>query len=321
MVQRPSAGRKKRCIGCGAVIPEVRVSAVPNVRTCVSCQKNAELVVRSGVSAVVAEDCIEVEPQEQVEMDGTQVLVGKWTANFMDVVARGNEVRGLIAQGEIRKARLLIQALPAEEQAAMVVMDEDPEDALSITGMDEEGNPGYSGAVAAHLPTELLAGMIAIDPEEDRYNTDLMRAMGPATFKRTVEETLDLLDNAEMRSDVAWEWLRALAEVKNASKRAELLSGVDASVLEEALLTRMGHLKMNETADYAEVDGMVVGFSRFRLFSGSGTAGLRLSSLVDDPEVGHVLDALYEADVALMSNLVCGAWERQLDQMPTEDSA
>jgi len=279
-----------------------------------------ELLRRLDLEPQPPEDPEDMATQNEVKMDGSRVLVGAWTANFMDVVARGNEVRGLIEKGEVKRARALIQALPVEEQAAVVVMDEDPEEALSMTGMDEEGTPGYSGAVAAHLPTELLAGMVAFDPEEERFNMELMSAMTTGTFKRAMEGTLEPLDNAELRSDVAWEWLRALAEVKSADKRTQLLRGVDPSVLEEALLTRMGHLNLNETAFSGEADGMGVNVSRFRLFSGDGTAGLRLSSLVEDPEVGRVLDTLYESDSALLSHLIRGARERQLDQMPREDS-
>ena len=69
------------------------------------------------------------------------------------------------SRGKKEDARALVQTLTVEAQAALVVLDEDPENMLSITGMDEDGNPGYSTDVVAHLPTEMLTGLIDYDPE------------------------------------------------------------------------------------------------------------------------------------------------------------
>ena len=64
---------------------------------------------------------------------------------------------------------------------------------------------------------------------------------------------------------------------------------------------------------------MEVSFSRFRLFSEDAAVGANPSSFIEDPSVGRVVDALYEADPVLLRFVIRGAWERQLDQIIIEE--
>ena len=310
------------CEVCGVVIPEVRLTAVPGARKCVPCQEKQERMPE-GMQLVHVQDPLEKgeeeAPVQPVEVQEDRLVAGNWSGGMMDLVMQNGELRNLIRTGNKGKARELLQVMQVEAQAALVVLDEDPEEALSITGMDAEGNPGYRTDVVALLPTEMLAGLIAYDPDEQRFNTELIRAMSPDAFKRTVEDTLEPMDNAELRSQVSWEWLQALAALKDANKRAELLQSVDPDIFQEALLTRMGHLKLNERAATVEVDGMEVSFSRFRLFSEDAAVGASPSSFIEDPGVGRVVDALYEADPVLLRFVIRGAWKRQLDQIIIEE--
>ncbi len=159
-----------------------------------------------------------------------------------------------------------------------------------MTGADGSGVPGYSRDVVALLPAESLGNLISLNPEEQKFNTELIRAMSPVVLRRTMAETLDRVDNPDLRTRVSWEWLQALATLKEFDRRAELLRAVDPSHLEDALLDRLGHLKLNEVVGFG-------GFQvyRFRLFSTEGLGGTRPSAFIDDPETGDVLDALYEA--------------------------
>ena len=54
------------------------------------------------------------------------------------------------------------------------------------------------------------------------------------------------MDNAEARSKVSFEWLRALADLRDVNKRAELLHSVDPELLEEALIPHVKNLGMND---------------------------------------------------------------------------
>jgi hypothetical protein len=125
-----------------------------------------------------------------------------------------------------------------------------------------------------------------------------------------VEETLDPMDNAEARSKVSFEWLRALAEMEDANKCAELLRSVDPDLLEEALIPHVKNMRMNDVAASVEIDGDTYTIPRHRFFSEEGAVGIRPSMMVEDAIVGRVLDALYEADADLMRYIIRGAWER-----------
>jgi len=137
--------------------------------------------------------------------------------------------------------------------------------------------------------------------------------MTPHTFNRTVSDTLDPMDNAEARSAVTWEWLEALAELRDANKRAELLRSVEIELLEEALTTRIHHFNLNKTITSVEIDGVNWGVDMFRVFSEDSAVGPLPSKFIEDEKVGEVMDSLYEAAPDVMSAMVRGAWERQFD--------
>jgi len=299
------------CVICEAVISDERLKAVPDAKLCVVCQDKVERGIVSLKAHLMGKENQADEPEvAPIEVQEDRLVTGKWSAGFMELTTQSSRVRDLLREGKKEDARALVQTMPVEVQAALVVLDEDPEEALSITGMDEDGNPGYSTDVVAHLPTEMLTGLIAYDPERQGYNTHLIRAMTPGTFKRTVEETLDPIDNAEARSKVSFEWLRALAAMEDANKCAELLRSVDPSLLEEALIPHMKDMRMNDQAASVEIEGMHFTIPRHRFFSEEGAVGIRPSMVLEDAVVGRVLDALYEADADLMRYVIRGAWER-----------
>ena len=175
--------------------------------------------------------------------------------------------------------------------------------------MDENGNPAYSTDVVAHLPTEMLTGLIDYDPEREGFNAHLIRAMTPGTFRRTVEDTLEPMDSAGARSKVSFEWLRALSTLEDANKCAALLNSVDPELLEEALTPYVKDMRMNEIVGSAGAS-----LPRHRLFSEGAAVGEKPSTIVEDPVVGGVLDALFDADADLMRSVIRGAWERRHDE-------
>jgi len=312
MTRQPlEGGTGVMCVICEADIPEGRLKAVPDAQLCVPCQDKVERGIVSLEVYLMGQEMQVDEPEvAPIEVQEDRLVTGSWSAGFMELATQSSQMRDLLREGKKEDARALVQTMPIEAQAALVVLDEDPEEALSITGMDEDGKPGYSTDVVAHLPTEMLTGLIAYDPERQGFNTHLIRAMAPGTFRRTVEETLDPMDNAEARSKVSFEWLRALAEMEDANKCAELLRSVDPDLLEEALIPHVKNMRMNDVAASVEIDGDTYTIPRHRFFSEEGAVGIRPSMMVEDAIVGRVLDALYEADADLMRYIIRGAWER-----------
>ena len=305
MDPKPKLGAWKECAVCGAEIPEDRRAVMPGASTCVKCQEERELAngtddVRDGTSGTPAS----AEPGS-VEVKGNLVISGNWSGNLMDLIGRESEFRQLLASGDVKRVRSLMQALPVQEQAALVAMSDAPEEMLSMTGADRSGVPGYSHRVVELLPAEILGNLVSVNPDEWKFNTELIRAMSPGVLRRTMAETLDSVDNPALRARVSWEWLKALATLKEFNRRAALLRAVDPSLLEDALLDRMDDLNLNEIVGPP-------GFQvyRFRLFSAEGLGGTRPSAFIDDPETGIVLDALYEAAPTLLSRVIRGAWER-----------
>lgn len=315
MNQAPFGGEEEvTCVVCQTAIPMARLQIVPDAKLCVSCQGKVERGLLDLNAYLLKEMGQEAEEEPQpLEIQEDKLVVGTWSGGFMEVAAQSGEMRTLLRAGKKEEAKALVQALPVEAQAALVVVDEDPEEALSITGMDGKGNPGYEMNVVSLLPTELLTGLIAYDGEEKRFNTRLIQAMTPHTFNRTVSDTLAPMDNAEARSAVSWEWLEALAELRDANKRAELLRSVDPELLEDALITRIHHFKLNKQLTAVEIDGVSWGVDMFRVFSEDSAVGPLPSKFIDDAKVGVVMDALYEAAPEVMSAMVRGAWERQFD--------
>ena len=297
---QPLEGRTGvKCVMCEAVIPAQRLEAVPNTRLCVVCQAKVEKgMMRLGASKAGWTEEPDATP---IEVQDDRLVTGAWSAGFLELTTQSSQIRNLLRAGKREDAAALVHTLTVEAQAALVVLDEDPEEVLSLTDVDENGNPGYSTAVVARLPTEMLTGLIDYDPERRGFNTHLIRAMTPGTFRRAVEDTLDPMDNAEARSKVSFEWLRALADLRDVNKRAELLHNVDPELLEEALIPHVKNLGMND---------IVASLPRHRFFSDDAVMGERPSAMIEDPIVGHVLDALYEADADLMRYIIRGAWER-----------
>ena len=311
MVQETLAGTQQRCEVCGAGISRVRLKVVPNVRTCITCQRKREgesgggRLNRPEGSRPTVTRRSDPEARDTFQMEGSRVVVGRWSGDLMDLVAQGAALRNKVRSGKKEEARALVQDLPVEAQAALVAMGEDPEELLSLTGADDSGGPAYSTQVVAMLPEELLAGLVSVDARERKFNTELIRAMSPEAFRRTMGATLELVDNPRLRTRVSWEWLQALATLDDFSRRAELLRSVDPALLEEALLDRLAHLDLHAVVSFGEFS-----IYRFRLFSSEGIAGVRPSAFVDDPETGEVLDAVYEAVPDLLCDIVRVAWER-----------
>lgn len=286
-----------KCARCEAVIPVQRLEAVPTTRLCVVCQNEVE----KGMMRLDVSKAGEEPDATPIEIREDRLVTGAWSAGFLELTAQSSQVRDLLRAGKKADAAALVRALSVEAQAALVVLDEDPEEVLSLTDVDERGNPRYSTAVVARLPTEMLTGLIDCDPDRQGFNTHLIRAMTPGAFRRAVEETLDPMDNAEARSKVSFEWLRALADLRDVNKRAELLQSVDPELIEEALIPHVKKIGMND---------IVASLPRHRFFFEDAVMGERPSAVVEDPVVGRVLDALYEADANLMRYIIRGAWER-----------
>ena len=311
MTQQPlDGGTGVRCVMCEAIISEERLKAVPYTRLCVMCKDKVERG-RISLKSHLADNAVDAEEPEvkPIEVQEDRLVIGAWSTGFMELAAQSSQVRDLLREGKKEDARALVQTMTVEAQAALVVLDEDPETVLSITGMDEDGNPGYSTDVVAHLPTEMLTGLIDYDPEREGFNAHLIRAMTPGTFQRTVEDTLEPMDSAEARSKVSFEWLRALSTLGDANKCAELLNSVDPELLEEALIPHVKDMRMNEIVGSAGAS-----VYRHQLFSEGAAVGEKPSTIVEDPVVGGVLDALYDADADLMRTVIRGAWERRNDE-------
>ena len=242
---------------------------------------------------------------DALQVQGDRVVLGEWSGDLGELIAKNSELRQLVRDGRNGDARALMQAQSFEEQAALVAMDEQPEELLSLTGMDERGRPGYLPAVVNKLPSEVIADLVA--PEEYtmvRFNTEMLQTMSAETFERTVDDTLDPVNYHGNRTKVSWEWLEAVATLDNASKRAELLFKVDQSVLEDALLDRVDLIDM-----HAQVSAGSMGtVSAFRLLSESGQAVMLPP--IRDPETAEIVRSLHQAAPELLAKVIRAAWER-----------
>ncbi len=243
---------------------------------------------------------------DTLQVQGDKVVLGEWSGDLQELISKNVELRYMISAGRSTDARALIQAQSAEEQAALVAIDERPEELLSLTGMDEKGRPSYLPVVVNKLPSETIAGLVA--PSEHklvRFNTEMLQAMSAETFERTVDDTLDPVYFQGNRTKVSWEWLEAVAALGDHNKRAELLLQVDQSMIEDALLDKVDSIDM-----HAQVGGMedVGGISAFQLLSESGQAVMLPP--IKDPEVAEIIHALHEAAPELLATVVRAAWER-----------
>ena len=284
MVREQPAAVRKRCEGCGKVIPETQLTIFPDTRFCVQCQDKLEqdphVFKRKNESQ---------EETQAIEMQGNHLTAGNWSANLMDLTVKDAELRAMIQSGRWKEAREMVQSQSPEVQAALVMLDENPEEVLSLTGMDAEGKPAYLPAVVSRLPTETLAELIKPQKSDYlRYNPKVIRAMSPRTFARAIDETLDIVDQQELRTKVVWDWLQAVASMEDKNKAAELLRSMDFDKIEDAIMDRIEGMNLEETL--CAVEGL--GVSRLQGLKEGVSAGSP-GRFIDDPEVAGILDVLY----------------------------
>ena len=155
MTQQPlDGGTGVRCVICEAIISEERLKAVPYTRLCVTCKDKIERG-RISLKSHLQDTAVDAEEPEvkPIEVREDRLVIGAWSTGFMELAAQSSQIRDLLREGKKEDARALVKALTVEAQAALVVLDEDPETVLSITGMDEDGNPGLfdrCGGAFAH---------------------------------------------------------------------------------------------------------------------------------------------------------------------------
>lgn len=242
---------------------------------------------------------------DALQVQGNRVVLGEWSGDLEELIAKNVELRQMLREGRADEARALLKAQAVEEQAALVAIDENPEEVLSLTGMDAQGRPGYLPAVVDKLPSEIIAELVA--PGEyklARFNTALLQTMSAESFARAVEDTLDPVYYHGNRTKVSWEWLEAVAALDDHSKRAALLYKVDQSLLEDAFLDKVDSIDM-----HAEIDAGRYGtVSAYRLLSESGQAVMLPP--ISDPEIREVIYALHQAAPELLSKVLRAAWER-----------
>lgn len=295
MTGKRHAGTQRCCEGCGEVIPAARLALLSDARFCVGCQEKLERD-RHAFCSAAGEDADE-DAEAVLQVQGDLIVVGTWTGALMDVSVTHGEVRSMMRGKRWEEARSLVQSLPAEAQAALVTLDENPEEILSLTGMDEGGKPAYRGDVVDRLPTQTLTELI--EPRTSRYlryNPEVLRVMSPGTFARTVHETLDPVDRPDLRKKVFWDWMQAVAAVQDPNKATALLRQVDLDVLEEAILEQIDGMNLQTTGP----DGEGFTASRMQALS-SGAFGGPPGGFVSDPEIAGILNALNEAAPDLIS--------------------
>ena len=244
------------------------------------------------------------EGDETVQVKDNRVVVGGWSGDLLDLAAKSGELRGLLREGKRREAQALMQAQTTQEQAALVLLDENPEEVLGLTGMDEQGRPHYKSAVVEVLPSDLLTNLVAQPGAKlGRYNAEIVRAMSAEAFERTVDDSLDPIDFQADRTQVSWEWMQAVADLHDPRKAADLLYKIDPQVLEDAIFDRLEHLGLNDV-----IASRGVQISVFRLFSESG-GGFMLPP-IEDAETAEVVEALHATAPELLAQVVRKAWER-----------
>ena len=238
-----------------------------------------------------------------LQVQGDRVVLGEWSGDLEELIAKNVALRQMLREGRADEAHALLKAQVVEEQAALVAIDENPEEVLSLTGMDAKGRLGYLPAVVDKLPSEIIAELVA--PSEyklARFNTALLQTMSAESFARAVEDALDPIYYHGNRTQVSWEWLKAVAALDDHNKRAALLYKVDQSLLEEAFLDKVDGIDM-----HAQV-GIEKPVSAFRLLSESGQAVVLPP--IGDPEIAEVIHALHQAAPELLAAVLRAAWER-----------
>lgn len=242
--------------------------------------------------------------EHPVRFTGDRVEVGQWSADLVALASTSAHLRQLLRDGDHTEAAALMKARCAQEQAALVAIDENPEELLSLTDMNKNGKPGYLAAVVNRLPSETVASMVAPeDARHTRFNTQILRVMSAPALSRTVDETLGPVDYHEYRSQVSWEWLEAISSLQDVNRIAEILAGLEESVLEDAFLERIDYFDMN-----AVVGAGGVSVTAFRGLAESA-AGSFLPPIRDDV-TRHVTGALFGAAPDLIKRVLRSAWER-----------
>ena len=242
---------------------------------------------------------------EAVRVEGSIVRSGNWSGNLAELAADSEQLHRLVAGERFDEARALLASRSAEEQAALVAIDADPEQVLALTASDLRGLPAYSREVVDRLPSELLARLAAPGTRHGRYNPAILRAMSPRVFDRTVRDVLDPIDNPDLRTRVAWEWLEAVAALNDPNQAAALLRAVDPAALEEAVMDRLTELNLDATLPGTEVAAV----SRYQALT-EGFVGDRPGEYVSDAATAEILDALWEAAPELLAPAVVNATRR-----------
>ena len=308
MVKEFHPGTQKKCEFCGEVIPKVRLMSVRDVRTCVKCQEELEKdpwgLEDPEHREIQKRGAQQDDPglTDSLELHDDQVKVGGWSNSLLELTSRGAELRTLMDSGKMRDACTFVQHLTVPAQAALVSLDQNPEEVLSVTGMTDSELPAYCPRVVDLLPTELLADLVAPHTEYLRFNIEVLKAMSPKTFRRVMLETLDPIDNLEYRAQVSWEWLEALVAIDDPNKIAELVGDVEVELLEDAIITRFEYLDMHQI-----VEG---GVPLFRTFSESGNLNVNPGDFFKEPKTAEVIKGLHEAVPDLLNTVIRGAWER-----------
>ncbi|MBT7863315.1 MAG: hypothetical protein HN712_23565 [Gemmatimonadetes bacterium] len=239
-----------------------------------------------------------------LEITDERLTLGNWQADLNEVIATSLELRDLIRQARTQEAAQLLKCRCAEEQAALVALDAQPEEILSLTAMDESGQPGYARDVVDHIPSVVLTELVApVDARMIRFNNVLLQTMSPATLHRAIDETLSPVQYHGYRGAISWEWLEAVASLSDANRIAELLLAIDETVLEEALIPRIDDLQLHEL-----FSGNGVTVTAFRALA-PDSAGVYLPSSGDEI-VDAVLRRLYDAAPDLIARILRHAWER-----------
>lgn len=242
---------------------------------------------------------------DNVRVEGSIVRSGDWSGTLAELADDSRRIHRLLSEERADEARALLRSRSAEEQAALVAIDADPEQVLALTATDGRGLPAYSREVVDRLPSELLARLAAPDARHGRYNPAILRAMSPRVFDRTVRDVLDPIDNPDLRTRVAWEWLEAVAALNDPNQAAALLRAVDPAALEEAVMDRLTDLDLGGTLPGTEVAAV----SRYQALT-EGFVGDRPGEYVTDPATAEVLDALWEAAPELLAPAVVNATRR-----------
>jgi len=129
--------------------------------------------------------------------------------------------------------------------------------------------------------------------------------MSPKVFVRALNDTLELVDQSDLRISITWDWLQAVAAIGDPVKQAELLLEADWNVIEDAIVD--GLEKIEPARTVKSVGGF--GVSRLQAIS-NGFTGLKRSAIVGDNEIGRMLNVLADAAPDVVAELMMRAARR-----------